>query len=313
VLPPAVPQYFVPSAGDDLVYYPRLVGCASLLFSNARYDVETERDCLFTLELDDDSLSTDWDNAEKHEASVDELTKTPDTQAAFAECPAVAAKEKNYTKWQKAFARWVRQNETCTIYRSRKYRLNSDVGESEGEFRVRLQQLANEKRDQAVAKLRKRYAGKATTLENRLMRANQAIEREQQQSTQKKLDTAVSFGTAILGAVLGRKRLSVSTANRVGTAMRRASGSRKETSDVARAKETASKVKLDLAELEKRLAADVRELESAHDAQQEELSEVIIKAKVADVHIPLFGLVWIPYRDRGDGRRVCAWGSDQPQ
>ena len=66
------------------------------------------------------------------------------------------------------------------------------------------------------------------------------------QSTQKKMDTAISFGTAILGAVLGRKRLSVSNASRVGTAMRRASGARKEAADVDRAKQTAEKVQSDL-------------------------------------------------------------------
>jgi hypothetical protein len=201
----------------------------------------------------------------------------------------------------------VRQNEVVTIWRSKKYRLTSEAGESEGDFRVRLQQLANEKRDTRIAALRKRYAGKATTLENRLLRAEQAIEREQQQSTKKKLDTAVSFGTAILGAVLGRKRLSSTTASKMGTAIRSASGASKEAADVARAKQTAAKVRAELDALNAALEKEVDALEDAFDAQAETLTEIQVKAKLADVHVPLVGLAWMPYRDAGDGRLTAAW------
>jgi len=194
-----------------------------------------------------------------------------------------------------------------TLYNSKKYKLTSEVDETEGEFRVRLQQAANEKRDIAIGKLRKRYATKATTLENRLLRAQQALEREQQQSSKKKMDTAISFGTAILGAVLGRKKLTSGTASKMGTAIRSATGARKEAADVARAKATAKKVTADLEKLSKELEKEVDALEDSFDAQSEELKEIQVKAKTTDVHVPVVGLVWMPYRDSGDGRLEAAW------
>jgi hypothetical protein len=139
------------------------------------------------------------------------------------------------------------------------------------------------------------------------LRAQQAIEREQQQSSKKKLDTAVSFGTAILGAVLGRKRLSSTTASKMGTAIRSASGARKEAGDVARAKQTATKVRADLNALSVSLEKEIDALESAYDAQAEELAEVQVKAKATDVHVPIVGLIWMPYRESGDGRLEAAW------
>ena len=39
---------------------------------------------------------------------------------------------------------------------------------------------------------------KLTTLENRLMRAEQSVAVQKEQSTKRKLDTAISFGTAIM-------------------------------------------------------------------------------------------------------------------
>ena len=296
---PGVPQYFAPGDRDNIVYYPSLVGCAEMRFSNARYGVETARDVACSVEFDDGATTIDWDGSERLEVTPGDLSESGHDEASFAELPVVATKAKNYTQWKKNFSRWVRQNETLTLYRSKKYRLTSEGGETEGEFRIRLQQAANEKRDIAVQKLRKRYASKMTTLDNRLMRAEQTLEVQKEQATSKKFDTAISIGTTILDAVLGRKRVSSS---RIGTAARRAGSARKEASDVARAKATVKKVQKDIAELELRLADEVNALEASFDAQDETLDEVVVKAKVSDVHVAAFGLLWVPYADRGDGR-----------
>ena len=193
-------------------------------------------------------------------------------------------------------------------YQDWRFKLASEPGESEGEFRARLQLVANEKRDLDIAKLRKRYASRVTTLENRLMRAEQAIAREQEQSTKKVLDTAVSVGTAVLGALLGRKKLSSSTATKIGSAIKTAGGARKEAQDVERARETAAKVQADLAALEAQLESEVNALEAGFDAQTEELREVVVRARATDVHLVVTALAWMPYSADARGRLRPAWG-----
>ena len=121
------------------------------------------------------------------------------------------------------------------------------------------------------------------------MRAQQAIEREQQQASKKTLDTAVSIGTAILSAVLGRKRWSSTSASKVGTAIKTAGGARKEAADVARAKETAKKVQSDLEALNKQLEQEIQDLDTAFNAQAEELTEIVVRAKTTDISIPVYG------------------------
>ena len=107
--------------------------------------------------------------------------------------------------------------------------------------------------------------------------------------------------------MLGRKRLSSATASKVGTAIRSAGSARKEAGDVKRAQETAAKVRADLAALNEQLDAEVKALDTAYDAQSEELSETPVRPKSADIHVALIGLGWFPYRDRGDGRLEPAW------
>jgi chromosome segregation ATPase len=117
----------------------------------------------------------------------------------------------------------------------------------------------------------------------------------------------VSFGTAILGAVLGRKRISSTSANKIGTAMRSASSARKEAADVKRARETARKVKSDMQALSRELQKEVAALEASYNAQREELTEVVIRAKSTDIHVPLVGLAWMPYTEDASGRLSPAW------
>ena len=92
----------------------------------------------------------------------------------------------------------------------------------------------------------------------------------------------------------------------MGTAIRSASGARKEAGDVARAKETAKKVNADLAALEEATRKDIDAIDATYDAQAEELSEVQVKAKATDIAIPVVGLLWMPFRKAESGRLESA-------
>ena len=306
-LPPSIDQFFVPGFGENIVYHPRLIAGGDIAFTSARYSIEDERAVLHTVEIEDGPVGVDWDNGEALDLAIDDLRDEAESDATYAECPATADHVKAYARWGKDYKRWLRQNETITLFRSKQFKLTSLPSETEGDFRARLQDAASEKRDAAIAKIRKRYASKVTTLENRLMRASQAIDVQKQQATKKKLDTAISFGTAILGAVLGRKKISSSTANKMGTAIKTAGGASKEAADVQRAEQTAEKIRADMAALNERLEQEVADLDTAFDAQSEELNEIVVRATSTNIHVAVTGLAWLPYTADDKGRLRPAW------
>ena len=117
----------------------------------------------------------------------------------------------------------------------------------------------------------------------------------------------ISFGTAILGAFLGRKAVSAGSVSRMGTAAKSAGRLRKEQMDVARAQETVASVSDQLAELEERLQQDIDALEAAFDPADEPLDEVRVNARSSDISIDVFGLLWLPYRRNSDGRMEPDW------
>ncbi len=295
VVPPTIKQYFLSAIdeGDEHHYYPVVFGAADVIYSSARYHIEDERRFLVATEVNDSPVPIDWDECEPLELDIDDLESKGMTGANYGECPKPALTAKNYKKWESQLKRWLRSDQVITLYKSSTFKEVSTIDETEGDFRTRLQQLGNEERDQKVAKLRKKYTGKINRLDERLRKAQQTLEREQQQSKKKKLDVAISFGSAILGAMVGNRRRSF------GTAMRRAGGISKEAGDVGRAEETIVAIQGQLKELQREFQTEVDNIEE-FDAQFEELKEISVKPKSTDINIHVVGLLWRPYlRDSG--------------
>jgi hypothetical protein len=183
----------------------------------------------------------------------------------------------------------------------------STPGEAERDFRVRLQQTAREQRDAQVEKLRQKYAPRIAGLQERIRRAQQVVEREGAQASQAKLQTAISFGTTILGALLGRKAVSASTLGRATGAVRGIGRSAKEQQDISRAAETVEALQAQLAELEADLQAESDALEAKIDAQNEQLATIIIKPKKTNISVQLVTLAWAPFWMGDSGETTPAW------
>jgi hypothetical protein len=146
-----------------------------------------------------------------------------------------------------------------------------------------------------VEKLRKVYAPKLTALEERIRRAEQAAEREREQASQQTMQTAISIGTTLLGAFLGRKAASAANMGRAATTLRAGSRTWKETQDIARAQETVGALRQQWADLESQFAAEVQAIESAAGAAVGKLETVAVKLKKTNIAVRLVALSWLPY------------------
>ena len=293
VLPPEIPQYFVPLRGSSTAsYQPMILGAADVHYIDAKAGVDEKRSLTLLAPISDGVVTVNWDTATEMDLAPDDLEKSPEPNASFAELPAAAANPKQYSAWSKDFASWLFRMQKLELFRCPSLKEISKPGESERDFRVRLQQSAREERDSAAEQLRKRYAPKLAALEERKRKAAQAVEREKDQSQQQTLQTALSMGGALLGAFLGRKAVSVSTLNRAATAARAAGRSRKEAADVARAGETVDAVQNQIDDLNTEFKAEVDALESKLNPLTEPLESVIIRPKKTNIAVRLVALAW---------------------
>ena len=312
VLPPDVPQYFVPvrgarPAGSRLIYQPMLLGSAQVRFVDPKANIDVLRDYVYFTPVREGAVPVNWQEAIEAQVEPGDLEKEHTPDAGFAPLPVIAGKAKSYASWGKDFLTWLYGSQSLDIFRSAGLKQVSVPGETERDFRARLGQAAREERDRAVAKLRERYAPKTGALEERIRRAEQAVAREQEQAQTQKMQTAISIGATLLGAFLGRKAVSTSTMGRAATAARTASRTWKETQDVGRATETVETLKQQLQDLEAQFAAETKELESAINPMTEALETVSVKPKKTNISVRLVALAWTPHWQDSTGGLTQAY------
>jgi hypothetical protein len=174
-------------------------------------------------------------------------------------------------------------------------KLVSKPGESERDFQARIQLAGRETRDQAVEKLRERYGPKLARLQDKARKAEEAVGKEQQQASQQKLQTAVSIGATMLGALMGRRAVSLSTLGRATTAARGVGRSTKETQDVAKAQERLQEAQAELAALDAELQREVAALEGTAPGSIP-IETIEIKPKRGGVEVRIVALAWKPLK-----------------
>ncbi len=311
LLPPDITQFYIPVRGTgdtnaSLTYHPALFGAAEVHYSSSK-TIDLTQQVTLLCAFKDGPVSLDWDQAVALDLPVEDLESEAQTGAQFVDAPADATKAKSYASWRKDLASWLYRNQRLELLESPTLDIISNPGENERDFRVRLQQLGREQRDDAVENLRRKYAPKLEQLEERKRRAEQAVAREAEQAKGQKVQTAISFGATLLSSFLGRKRTSLSTLGRATTAVRGVGRSMKESQDVDRAEDNVAAISQKLADLEAEFQSETAALERSLDPQTEQLDKVSLKPTKANIAVKLLTLAWAPYWLDAQGEIKPAW------
>jgi hypothetical protein len=295
LVPPGIQEVFFPAPGrTDVRYRPVVVGAARIEFSDRKLGIDHARDVVYVVPLTGEVLELDWADAVRTDIPLDRFERSAAPgSVSFSPLPAPAAQPRKYSAWQKAFARWVAQTETLDLLRHPSLGITSAPGEPERDFHIRLQHEARVARDEAVDAVRRKYASRQEALAERLRRAEAAVDREQQQASDQRLQTAVSMGATLLGSLLGRKVVSAGTLGRATTAARGVGRSMKEAADVKRAEDSVESVKAAIGRLDGQIAADASAVAARFDPGAP-LERIVIRPKRGQVEVRLVALGWHP-------------------
>ncbi|MDZ4802300.1 MAG: hypothetical protein SGI92_29425 [Bryobacteraceae bacterium] len=297
VVPPEVPQAWLPArahAAAGIAWHPAILGAAQVRFIDTKAKVDFVKDAVFLTPIHDDALPVEWEQCIEIAFDPNALERGP-APGTYASLPAVALKPKSYAAWQKDLVSWIFGHQSIDIYSSATLRMTSQPGESERDFRLRLQQGLREQRDALVDRLRTKYAPKIATLQDRLMRAQQAVERERQEAQSQTMTAALDIGASVFGAMFGRRKFTTAAKS----AMRGVGRRSQQSGDIQRAGETLEAVAGQLDQLEQQFHEEVAAVQSRLDARNEPLDTVGIKPKKANIQVRLLTLAWVPYTSEG--------------
>jgi hypothetical protein len=299
-LPAGVEEIFLAAKPGEgaLVYRPRIAATAELHYVDKPAGIDSWTRSAWLATLADGDGAPDWAEATALPVLDAVTAPVPVDGAAFAELPAAALAARNYAAWGKTLAASLYQTGAIEVLSAKALKLTSAPGESEGDFRARLAQALREHRDREVEKLRGKHAAKLKSLDERLRRATDRVEREKSQFSQRKLDTAISIGTSVLGAIFGGRSAATT---RAGSAARSAGRVFSEHGDVARAGESLETLTTErnalLAAIEQEAAALAAGLDPASIA----LEKIRIAPRKSDIAVKRVAIAWEPWRAGPDG------------
>ncbi|HEX4129721.1 MAG TPA: ATP-binding protein [Pirellulales bacterium] len=275
-----------------IAYAPAILGKAKVRFAQAKSGVDQTREVMLLAEVQGSADAPSWDAA--HDADDLETEAAPVENVRFAPLPKSLAQAKAFKALASSLQNHLYQSQKLTLWQSSAAKAISRAGESEADFRTRIAQESKEARDAAIDKLREKYAPKAAALAERLRKAQQAVQKKEADSSHQVMTTAVSLGTTLLGALLGRKLTSAANLNQTASSIRSAGRILQKRDGVALAEDDAAAVDAKIKALDDELADETRQLRDTFAAEHLQLTELIVQPKKSDITVTDVLLAWKP-------------------
>lgn len=296
-LAPDIVQVFLPgdSTTDTLEYDAQVLALAKIHYVDSRRGLAADEMQMLLTPVDERALSLPWEAAKRLELTEEDLLREPEAgNCEFSRVPSPLTQSKTFIDWSKRLVDYLYRSQRYQLFKAEAFDLYSQPGETERAFRIRLAEHAREERDSQVAKLRQKYAARLNSMQERVRRAELSLDKEAQEAQSSKLETAISFGATILGAFLGRKKISATNIGRVSTTARDYGRLSKQSDDVRRAADTLESYRQQLDELEHEMAEETQRIQEQFDPQTVLLDTVELKPRKSDIDIRWVALAWVP-------------------
>lgn len=329
-LPPDLPQVFLPlrmspnralavlenaqkrqlqAEETRLVYEPGLVAAGTVLFSDRTRGVEASRRVFRLVYGPALGDTVAWDEAAATDLDRRDLLKQPEGQAFFAPVPEPLNTTAKLKRLERDFLDHLYREQTLELLFSPVLKLYSRPDESERDFKIRLGQVARERRDAEVEALRKRFQPRFDRLQTQLVREQRELEEDKQELAARGREEWLAGAETLAGMLgLGRRRALSSAATR-----RRMTAAAK--AEVAESEAEIARLQKEIAQLQSDLEAEIAAIARRWDEALETVTTYVVRPKKTDCTVELVALAWLPfweigYRTAGGGLshdRVPAW------
>lgn len=290
--PTGIAEYFVRRIDIRQAphYSPYVLGIAKLHFVDAKNKVDTWRQVSLMATATEDSNTLQWDQGKSVEGIQQLLEKEPRPNSTFAELPSGMMQAKNYDAFSKSFALSLYQNQTYTLYRSSELNATSNPGETEADFKSRLQLTTREKRDHQIQKVRDKYEKNIASLSQKIRLAQEKMSQKQEKAGWGKAETVLGFITTILGAIFGRG-VTKGTINQAGTSLKRVGRATRESQDAARAEQDLQQYQQQRDDLQRQMTDEIATIGDTANLQVE---SIVVRPRKGDIEVQQLALVWWP-------------------
>jgi predicted nucleic acid-binding Zn-ribbon protein len=186
-------------------------------------------------------------------------------------------------------ADWLYYNSRLTIQVHEELGVSQAPRESEREFKIRLQQVARERRDAEVDKLEVGFERQISRLEEKLRKTERELAADEADYNARKQQEWVGIGESVLSWVLGRRNTRVLSSAASRRRMTSNAGQELEEN-----REEIADLKQEIVNLEQQLKEQSEEITLKWDSLLDDLSETELAPRRTDIDVKLVALAWLP-------------------
>lgn len=284
-LPDHLEEIFV--AGEGALLRPHLLGVVELAYSHARAGVSHEFRASLVARVDDSEPPALWKDAWQVGSTPTVPIAPPN--ARFAPLPAACVSRSRMRSIEAALKSECIARFPLVLGQCRALKLWSRPEETREAFAARVEVAALAARDRERSKAREKNDRTLAKAEARIDKLRARLERETEQADSAELDTGISVGSAVLGAIFGNGTLAGNArrATRSAKKVRRASAQK---TDVRHARAALTDAEQEFESLGATLEAEV----AAIPRPATTIEEVAVRPKRADARVERLVLAWVP-------------------
>ena len=283
-----------------LVYHPWLLGLAKLRFAHTKSRQSHAENVAYMLPVEGEGYVLDWSEG-RIQIEAGDLDRQPERDAFFAELPSDLGASKRHTALRDEFSDYMYYNSSVTLQYNPHLELYSEMGESEEAFQRRCRREAEKARDVEAKKLGAKYERELDRLEDRLQREERELEEDKIEHDARKQEELLSGVESVFGLFAGRK-----SSRRLSSASRKRRMTRQARADVEESEEVIEELEEQIEELEQEAKAEMEELDAKWRELIDEVEEVEVRPRRADVRVDLFALAWLPHWEIRIGEQVLS-------
>jgi hypothetical protein len=277
-------------------YRPTLIGQAQIWFANRTYNVNTQQKVTVLMpELERRGL-VQWQDYQTETITPQDFDYQALPNSTFADLVYPFDDEKNVLSLSGDFADWLTRNYQLTLYRNADLKLISELGESKEAFLDRIRDAGDSGLEDGLDAIREKYAKKRKTIEDKKLKEELELEKEQKILNQRRIEEAGTGLQTVLGFLGGRKKsISSSLTKRRMTSTAKA--------NLKESEVMIEKYVSELAELDDRMQEEIEDFRAKAQGTATTVDEIVIKPLKKDVVVEFFGLAWAPVYAFKDGDR----------
>ena len=289
-------------AGQEgyLVYHPALLGLAKLRFAHTKSRQSHAEDVAYLLPVEGEDYAVDWAEG-KVQMEAGDLDRNPERGASFADLPTELGASKRHTVLKDEFGDYLYYNSSVALRYNPHLKLYSEMGESEEAFQRRCRREAEKARNAEAKKLAAKHKRELDRLEDKLQREERELEDDKIDHDSRKQEELLSGVESVFGLITGSR-----SSRRLSSASRKRRMTRQAKADVKESEEVIDELEEQIEELEQEAKTELEELDAKWRELIDEVEDVEVRPRRADVRIDLFALAWLPHWELRIGEQVLS-------